>query len=287
VVTPVSLDEALTADVIIVAIPFLAVRELGFSRSDWSGKIVVDSTNAFTLPNADEVLNGRLSTDFNAEAFPGAAVVKAFNQTAVKQFTEKRPPEFGRRVVFVASNSPAASAAVADLANQLGFAPIQLGRIDEGGVLIQARNALTLRNLYELPINLGRTTTVTPAGVDNQLKPGTWAIDHSTHRSPSLFATSWWVRYEADSRSSPDLSRCPTTVFPLCRRPLTSDLLTRATRTAISTFEQQTSSTSRTSPPRPSRRPDYAKTTTSTRWTATSPCVVSPSRSQLVLSSSA
>lgn len=177
VVTPVSLDEALTADVIIVAIPFLAVRELGFSRSDWSGKIVVDSTNAFTLPNADEVLNGRLSTDFNAEAFPGAAVVKAFNQIAVKQFTEKRPPEFGRRVVFVASNSPAASAAVAALANQLGFAPIQLGRIDEGGVLIQARNALTLRNLYELPINLGRTTTVTPAGVDNQLKPGTWAID--------------------------------------------------------------------------------------------------------------
>jgi predicted dinucleotide-binding enzyme len=135
VVTPVSLDEALTADVIIVAIPFLAVRELGFSRSDWSGKIVVDSTNAFTLPNADEVLNGRLSTDFNAEAFPGAAVVKAFNQTAVKQFTEKRPPEFGRRVVFVASNSPAASAAVADLVNQLGFAPIQLRRIDEGGVL--------------------------------------------------------------------------------------------------------------------------------------------------------
>lgn len=191
VVTPVSLDEALTADVIIVAIPFLAVRELGFSRSDWSGKIVVDSTNAFTLPNADEVLKGRLSTDFNAEAFPGAAVVKAFNQIAVKQFTEKRPPEFGRRVVFVASNSPAASAAVADLANQLGFAPIQLGRIDEGGVLIQARNALTLRNLYELPINLGRTTTVTPAGVDNQLNPGTWAIDPL--HSPITFTISHLV----------------------------------------------------------------------------------------------
>ena len=176
VVTPVSLDEALTADMIIVSIPFLAVRELGFSRPDWSGKIVVDTTNAFLLHNSDEVLQGRLSTDFNAEAFPGAAVVKAFNQTAVKQFTEKRPPEFGRRVVFVASNSPTASTSVADLANQLGFAPVQLGRIDEGGVLIQARNALTLRNLYELPVNLGRTATVT-TGIDTQLKAGTWAID--------------------------------------------------------------------------------------------------------------
>jgi polyisoprenoid-binding protein YceI/predicted dinucleotide-binding enzyme len=176
VVTPVTLNQALTADMIIVAIPFLAVRELGFSRPDWSGKIIVDTTNAFLLPNADEVLNGRLSTELNTEAFPGAAVVKAFNQTAVKQFTEKRPPEFGKRVVFVASNSPAASASIAHLAEKLGFAAIQLGRIDEGGVLIQARNALTLRNLYELPVNLQRTTTVT-AEIDSQLKPGTWAID--------------------------------------------------------------------------------------------------------------
>jgi predicted dinucleotide-binding enzyme len=106
VVTPVTLNQALTADMIIVAIPFLAVRELGFSRPDWSGKIIVDTTNAFLLPNADEVLNGRLSTELNTEAFPGAAVVKAFNQTAVKQFTEKRPPEFGKRVVFVAVIRP-------------------------------------------------------------------------------------------------------------------------------------------------------------------------------------
>jgi polyisoprenoid-binding protein YceI/predicted dinucleotide-binding enzyme len=175
-VTPVTLNEALTAEMIIVAIPFLAVRELGFSRPDWSGKIVVDTTNAFLLPNADEVLNGRLSTELNAEAFPGAAVVKSFNQTAVKQFTEKRPPEFGKRAVFVASNSPAASAAVTDLADKLGFAPIQLGRIDEGGVLIQARNALTLRNLYEMPLNPEGTTTMT-AGIDSRLNPGTWVID--------------------------------------------------------------------------------------------------------------
>jgi polyisoprenoid-binding protein YceI/predicted dinucleotide-binding enzyme len=203
-VTPVILDEALTADMIIVAIPFLAVRELGLSRPDWSGKIVVDTTNAFLLPNADEILNGRLSTELNAEAFPGAAVVKAFNQTAVKQFTDKRPPEFGKRVVFVASNSPAASASVTELADKLGFAPIQLGRIDEGGVLIQARNALTLRNLYELPVNLQRTTTVT-AGTDSQLKPGTWAIDpvHSsiTFSVRHLMVSKIWGRFSEFSGS--------------------------------------------------------------------------------------
>jgi polyisoprenoid-binding protein YceI/predicted dinucleotide-binding enzyme len=175
-ITPVTLDAALDADVIILAIPFLQVRELGGRRADWSGKIVVDSTNAFLVPNSEEILAGRLSTEFNAEAFPGAAVVKSFNQTAARQFAEKRPPEVGRRVVFVSSNDPAASAAVAGLCTDLGFAPIELGRLDEGGVLIQARNALVLRNLYELPSELERNMPMTST-VTRELTPGTWTVD--------------------------------------------------------------------------------------------------------------
>ncbi len=175
-ITPVTLDTALDADVIILAIPFLQVRELGRRRADWSGKIVVDTTNAFLVPNSEEILGGRLSTDFNAEAFPGAAVVKSFNQTAARQLAEKRPLEFGRRVVFVSSNDSAASAVVAGLCTDLGFAPIELGRIDEGGVLIQARNALVLRNLYDLPSELEKSIQVDSA-VGRDLTPGTWTID--------------------------------------------------------------------------------------------------------------
>src|ERR1700755_574025 len=160
-ITPVTLDAALDADVIVLAIPFLQVRELGGRRADWSGKIVVDTTNAFLVPNSEQILGGRLSTEFNAEAFPGAAVVKSFNQTAARQLAEKRPPEFGKRVVFVASNDSAASAVVAELCTDLGFAPIELGRLHEGGVLIQARNALVLRELYELPSELEKSTQVT------------------------------------------------------------------------------------------------------------------------------
>ena len=175
-ITPVALDTALDADVIILAIPFLQVRELGGRRPDWSGKIVVDATNAFLVPNSEKILRGRLSTDFNAEAFPGAAVVKSFNQTAARQLAEKRPPEFGKRVVFMASNDSAASAMVAGLCTEIGFAPIELGRIDQGGVLIQARNALVLRNLYELPTDLDNSIQV-DASVGRDLTPGTWTID--------------------------------------------------------------------------------------------------------------
>ena len=128
------------------------------------------------MPNSEQILGGRLSTEFNAEAFPGAAVVKSFNQTAARQLAEKRPPEVGRRVVFVSSNDPAASAAVAGLCTDLGFAPIELGRINDGGVLIQARNALVLRELYELPSELEKSIQATSA-VGRHLTPGTWTID--------------------------------------------------------------------------------------------------------------
>src|ERR1700722_2222458 len=175
-ITPVTLETALDADVIILAIPFLQVRELGGRRTDWSGKVVVDTTNAFLVPNSEKILGGRPSTDFNAEAFPGAAVVKSFNQTAARQLAEKRPSEFGRRVVFVSSNDSAASTLVAGLCTDLGFAPIELGRIDQGGVLIQARNALVLRNLYELPTELENSIQV-DSTVERDLTPGTWTID--------------------------------------------------------------------------------------------------------------
>jgi predicted dinucleotide-binding enzyme/polyisoprenoid-binding protein YceI len=175
-ITPVTLDTALDADVIILAIPFLQVRELGRRRADWSGKIVVDTTNAFLVPNSEQILAGRLSTELNAEAFPGAAVVKSFNQTAARQFAEKRPSEFGKRVVFVSSNDSSASALVAGLCTDLGFAPIELGRIDQGGVLIQARNALVLRELYELPSGLEKGIQA-PSAAGRDLAPGTWMID--------------------------------------------------------------------------------------------------------------
>jgi predicted dinucleotide-binding enzyme len=51
--------------------------------------------------------------------------------------------------VFVASDHTDASATVARLAEDLGFAPIEVGKIAEGGRLIQARNALVFQDLVK------------------------------------------------------------------------------------------------------------------------------------------
>jgi hypothetical protein len=45
----------------------------------------------------------------------------------------------GRRVVFLSSDEEEAAAPVANLAERLGFAPVWLGALREGGSLVQAR----------------------------------------------------------------------------------------------------------------------------------------------------
>ena len=146
--TAVPLDEALSSDIVIMAIPFPAIEQFGRSRPDWTGTIVVDATNAHYTPGADQILRGRLSTHYAASHLPGATVVKAFNQLPAGVLGAA--PETGRRVVFIASDDTEAGDRIARLAGDLGLAAVQLGRIDEGGRLIEAPGPLVLRNLVEV-----------------------------------------------------------------------------------------------------------------------------------------
>ncbi len=145
-----SLAAALRADIIFIAVPFLNFKDVGSARRDWSGKIVIDVTNAFMLPaEAQEAeLNGRLSSEANAQRVPGARLAKAFNQLRWQDLLHPVPAG-GSRVVFIAGDHEDASATVADLAEKLGFAPINLGKITEGGRLIQAPNALVFQDLIK------------------------------------------------------------------------------------------------------------------------------------------
>jgi predicted dinucleotide-binding enzyme len=153
-VTPVTIDEAIKADVLLFAVGSLAFKEVGALRDDWSGKIVIDVTNGFMLPPEvqETEFQGRLTSEVNAERVPGAKLVKAFNQLPLKVLASPLPDDVGRRVVFVASDHEDASATVAALAGDLGFAPIEVGKIAEGGRLIQARAPLVFQNLVKYPM---------------------------------------------------------------------------------------------------------------------------------------
>ena len=153
-VTPVAVEEAVQADVVLVAVGSIAFKDVAALRPDWSGTVVVDVTNGFMLPPEvqEAEFGGRLTSEVNAERVPGGKLVKAFNQLPLKVLAAPLPGDAGRRVVFVSSDHEDASAAVAGLVEDLGFAPIEVGRLAEGGRLIQARAPLVFQNLVKHPM---------------------------------------------------------------------------------------------------------------------------------------
>jgi predicted dinucleotide-binding enzyme len=135
---PKTVEEAVKADVIVLAVPFAAYRDVARLADDWQGKIVIDATNAFGVD--PEELGGLPSTAAIAKALSGASLVKAFNHLPANVLARGPSlPNGGRRVVFISSDDEAASAAVAALVGRLGFAPVELGKIAEGGLLAHAR----------------------------------------------------------------------------------------------------------------------------------------------------
>ena len=147
VVTATTLQEALDADFVIFAIPFAAHRALARARATWHGKIVIDATNAREA--TPEELGGLQSTDAVALLLPGAKVVKTFNQLPSELLASEPAQDGGRRVMFVAGNDDGANTAVATLVASLGFAPIVLGKIAEGGSLLRYRGPLVLQKLIK------------------------------------------------------------------------------------------------------------------------------------------
>ena len=132
-----SLRDALEADTIFLAVPFEGHGEVAKALPSWEGKTIIDATNAFgVLP---EDLDGLPSSAFVAKAFTGARLVKGFNHLGAATLGTDPVVEGGHRVVFLSSDDADAIAPVADLAKRLGFAPVTLGRLNEGGALVHAR----------------------------------------------------------------------------------------------------------------------------------------------------
>jgi len=136
-VIPKTLTEAVKADVIFLAVRFEAHPEVGKVLANWQGKTIIDVTNAYGVPPSE--LDGQPSSRFIAQAFPGTRLVKGFNHLIAATLAQDPAVQGGRRVVFLSSDDDAAAAEIGALAEKLGFAPIKLGGLSEGGLLVQAR----------------------------------------------------------------------------------------------------------------------------------------------------
>src|SRR6202171_4293723 len=131
----VSMTEAASSELVLLALPWLAVPDVLDPLPDWQGRILVDATNPFVSFNPLQLadLQGRSASVIVAERAPGARVVKAFNSITMANF-EKGPQQGeARRVLFVSGDDVESKQTVQDLITELGYAAIDLGSPDEGG----------------------------------------------------------------------------------------------------------------------------------------------------------
>ncbi|EMN1927192.1 NAD(P)-binding domain-containing protein [Burkholderia ambifaria] len=135
-IIPKTLAEAVKADIIFLAVRFESHPEVAKALPDWKGKTVIDAMN--TQAPLEE-LGGLPSSAFVANAFSGARLVKGFNHLVAAVLDQDPAIQGGRRVVFLASDDDDAAAEIGTLAEKLGFAPIKLGGLSDGGLLVHAR----------------------------------------------------------------------------------------------------------------------------------------------------
>jgi len=114
-------DAVTAAEAVILAVPFRAAGPLLRDLGDLGRRIVIDATNPI---GAD--LAGRTGVETLAATAVNARVVKAFNTIGAEHMTDARFSD-GRAYALIAGDDADARTAVAGLADQLGFEPVDLG----------------------------------------------------------------------------------------------------------------------------------------------------------------
>ena len=130
------------ADVILLAVPWPAVKATLAELGDLRGQVLIDCCNPLTADFSDIELGHSISAaEEIARWAPGARVVKAFNSASTRVM---RDPTFGehRATMFYCGDDAEAKEIVKQLAAQLDFEPV------DAGPLASARYLEPLAMLY-------------------------------------------------------------------------------------------------------------------------------------------
>ena len=126
----VSFEQAATADIVIIAIPYLACAEvLAALTQPLQGKIVVDATNPLNVDwSPVSFADASSAAEEIAKMLPGARIVKAFNTVFADVMKPTLMQRGGAKVsCFIAGDDAAATERVAQIADAIGFAAVIVG----------------------------------------------------------------------------------------------------------------------------------------------------------------
>ncbi|WP_397448074.1 NADPH-dependent F420 reductase [Pseudomonas sp. NA-150] len=134
----VTLEQAAACPIVVLAIPWVSVKEALAKLPKWEGRILIDATNTFL--NYVDFTVDHLGDDSGSEIIArlaaDARVVKAFNTLPIAGFFNAAP-EGHKRVAFIAGDDAQAKASVAELIRSLNLVPMDLGTLGSGGRFMQ------------------------------------------------------------------------------------------------------------------------------------------------------
>jgi hypothetical protein len=126
------------ADVVFLATPWGKTAEAVSVVSDWTDRVVVDTTNNRSAPGPQGLIDigGRISSEIVAEYVPGAKLVKAFNITPIFNMVKSLGAGAGENnVVYIAGDDEAAKALVTEVIAGVGGEAMDTGDLHTGGFL--------------------------------------------------------------------------------------------------------------------------------------------------------
>ncbi|KMK69056.1 NADPH-dependent F420 reductase [Puniceibacterium sp. IMCC21224] len=151
-----SKQEAAECDVVILATNW-ADAPVALKRIEWSGRILVDGTNAHLGSEPDisadgvarsvAALEGRTSSETIAAMAPGARLVKSISNMPmawIQDFSPQKP----KTVLFVSGDDRDAKALVVELIDSTGLVALDLGSLSEGGRMQQLGGPLSAIELH-------------------------------------------------------------------------------------------------------------------------------------------
>jgi hypothetical protein len=137
-------QEAATADLAVLAVPWPLVRPALARVPDWSGRILIDATNQFADGKSiPDDLGDETGSEVVARHPPGASVVKAFNTLYASELAADPLRTGGRMLLFYSGDYADANQLLDDFAASIGFAPVGIGGLRNGGRLMQIGGPLS------------------------------------------------------------------------------------------------------------------------------------------------
>lgn len=126
-------------EAIILSVPFWAVEEVAEKIGPQDGKIIIETVNPY--PDRDGQMaqevrdSNRAASEFVADYFPGAHVLKAFNTIYFTHLRDQAFRDDQRRAIPYAGDHQPSLEKLEKLITDIGFDPVYIGKLSESHII--------------------------------------------------------------------------------------------------------------------------------------------------------